>query len=136
VFILDWILLTVLIAGSRASFRIFAEIFRPRPHEFRRVLIYGAGGGGELIVREMLNNPALQRLPMGFVDDDRNKHATRIHGLPVFGDIRQIESLVREHRINEVIVSSAKIAGDGLARAVEVCGRLEVPIRTASVKLE
>jgi len=65
-------------------------------------------------VRELLNNHALERVPVGFVDDDRRKHATRIHGLPVFGGCEQLETLVREHGIAEVIVSSAKIHGNGL----------------------
>ena len=136
VFILDWLLLVVLIGGSRASFRFFAEEFRPKPVSFRRVLIYGAGDGGELILREILNNPALQRIPVGFVDDDRSKHQTRIHGLPVFGGGERIETLVRERGVTELIVSSAKIRGNGLDLATEACRKLEIPMRRSSFRLE
>lgn len=136
VFILDWLLLIVLLSGSRASFRFFTEIFRARPISFDRVLIYGAGDGGELIVRELLNNPALQRIPVGFIDDDRTKHQTRIHGLPVFGGTEQIELLVRDRAVSEVIVSSAKIRGDGLATVESACERLAVPVRRASFRIE
>ena len=112
------------------------EIFRGRPVSFAKVLVYGAGAGGELIVRELQNNPALERVPIGFVDDDRRKHATRIHGLPVFGGCEQLETLVREHGIAEVIVSSAKIHGNGLDAVTEVCGRLAVPLRRGVFRLE
>lgn len=136
VFLLDWLLLVVLLGGTRASFRFFAELFRPRPASFGRVLIYGAGDGGELIVREILNNGALQRVPVGFIDDDRGKHQTRIHGLPVLGGSDQIEAVVRERIVTEVIVSSAKIQGHSLGRVRETCERLGIPIRRASIHLE
>jgi UDP-GlcNAc:undecaprenyl-phosphate GlcNAc-1-phosphate transferase len=136
VFVLDWLLLLVLIGGSRVSFRIFGELFRVRPASFERVLIYGAGAGGELVVRELLNNSALRRVPVGFVDDDRTKHSTRIHGVPVFGGSEQIEGLVREHQITELIVSSPKILGNELAMAMTICGRLDVALRRAALRLE
>src|SRR2546426_3725766 len=136
VFLLDALLLLVLVGGSRLSFRLLGEMFRARPAYFAKVLIYGAGAGGELIVRELLNNPTLRRLPIGFVDDDRRKHATRIHGLPVFGGRDQIEALVRQHRVAEVIVSSAKIHGNGLEAVTELCGRLAGPLRRGAFRLE
>ncbi|MBI3636058.1 MAG: hypothetical protein HY216_07565 [Candidatus Rokubacteria bacterium] len=136
VFVLDWLLLVVLIGGSRASFRFFAEVFRPRRKHFGRVLIYGAGDGGELILREILNNPSLERVPIGFIDDDRNKHQTRIHGFPILGGSDRIEDIVSEREIGEVIISSQKIDGDGLGRVRDVCERLGIPVRRASFRLE
>ncbi len=136
VFILDWLLLLVLIAGSRVSFRLLAEVLRARPTSHVPVLIYGAGAGGELVVRELLNNPDLGRTPIGFVDDDRSKHATRIHGLPVFGGAEDLDRIVREHHVAEVIVSSAKIDGGALESAAEVCGRHAVALRRAALRLE
>jgi len=135
-FILDWLLLILLICSSRISFRLFAELFRPRPDSFQRVLIYGAGDGGELIVREILNNPSLQRVAVGFIDDDRSKHQTQIHRLPVFGGSEQIEALVRQSGVSEVIVSSSKIQGSALEAVSGVCDRLDVRIRRASIRLE
>jgi UDP-GlcNAc:undecaprenyl-phosphate GlcNAc-1-phosphate transferase len=136
VFILDWLLLIVLLGGSRASFRFLAEMFRLEPKSFQRVLIYGAGDGGELIVRELLNNPALQRVPIGFIDDDRGKHQTRIHGLPVFGGVEQLRELLSERRATELIVSSSKIRGNGLETVTEICHSFGVPVRRASFRLE
>jgi UDP-GlcNAc:undecaprenyl-phosphate GlcNAc-1-phosphate transferase len=136
IFVLDWLLLVVLVAGSRASFRLFGELLRPRPQSFQRVLIYGAGDGGELIVRELLNNPALQRVPIGFIDDDPSKDYTRIHGLPVFPTADQLEGVLRTRAVTELIVSSAKIQGQGLERVTEICHRLDVPVRRVFFRFE
>jgi UDP-GlcNAc:undecaprenyl-phosphate GlcNAc-1-phosphate transferase len=136
VFVLDGLLLIVLVGGSRASFRFFAELFRPRPASFSRVLIYGAGDGGELILREILNNASLQRVPVGFVDDDRSKHQTRIHGCPVFGGCDLIERVVREQDVSEVIVSSSRIQGKNLDLVAAVCRELNVRVTRAGLRLE
>jgi UDP-GlcNAc:undecaprenyl-phosphate/decaprenyl-phosphate GlcNAc-1-phosphate transferase len=137
VFLLDWLLLITLVAGSRVSFRVFGELLRPpRRPSADRVLVYGAGSGGELIVREILNNVTLQRVPVGFIDDDRNKHHTRIHGLPVLGGSEQLETIVRDRRVNEVIVSSTTIGPDRLETVTQVCRRLEVVVRHASLRLD
>ena len=49
------------------------------------MLIYGAGDGGELVLRELRNNSDWKYTPVGFVDDDPFKKDKVIHGLPVFG---------------------------------------------------
>jgi UDP-GlcNAc:undecaprenyl-phosphate GlcNAc-1-phosphate transferase len=136
VFILDWVLLTGLLAGSRASFRLFGELFRGQPASFTRVVIYGAGDGGALIVRELLNNPDLRRVPVGFVDDDRDKHQRLIHGVPVLGSGEDIATIVRDRDVEEVIVSSAKINGNGFDRFRDACDQLGVAVRRASLQLE
>lgn len=136
IFVLDWLLLLVLVGGSRVSFRLFGELLRQRPQSFQSVLIYGAGDGGELIVRELLNNRELQRVPIGFIDDDPGKHHTRIHGLSVFPAGDQLEGMLRARAVTELIVSSAKIQGKGLERVTEICQRLDVPVRRASFRFE
>jgi UDP-GlcNAc:undecaprenyl-phosphate GlcNAc-1-phosphate transferase len=136
VFVLDGLLLIVLVGGSRASFRFFAELFRARPESFSRVLIYGAGDGGDMVLREILNNGSLQRVPVGFVDDDRSKHQTRIHGYPVFGGSELIERLVREQDVSEVIVSSSRIEGKTLEVAAATCRALNVRVSRAALRLE
>ena len=136
VFVLDWLLLVILVVASRGSFRFLAEMFRPGRDSHVRVLIYGAGHGGELIVREIINNASHQRIPVGFIDDDRSKHRTSIHGVPVLGGLDQLEALVHARGAGEVIVSSEKINDNGLAQAQEVCQKLDVPLRRLSVRLE
>ena len=136
VFVLDGVFLFTLVVGSRVSFRVFAETLRARPPSDQRVLIYGAGAGGELVAREILNNPGLQRIPVGFIDDDRSKHRTRIHGLPVLGCHEDIASLLRRHGVQEVIISSSKIGGGALEALTAVCNELNVAVRQASLRLE
>jgi UDP-GlcNAc:undecaprenyl-phosphate GlcNAc-1-phosphate transferase len=136
VFVLDWLLLVLLVCGSRVSFRLLGEVFRRPPEGFRRVLIYGAGDGGELALRELRNNPDLKREPVGFVDDDRAKIRTGIHGVPVLGDLDAVEALVTTHRIDEVVIASRKIPPERLRQLQAICTAQGISLVRASVRIE
>ncbi len=136
VFILDWLLLLVGLAASRASFRLFAEVLRPSRDGFRRVLVYGAGDGGELTLRELRNNAGLRREPVGFLDDDRTKVGTRIHEVPVLGGLEAAEELLAQYRIGEVIVASDKIPVERVRHLEAICAARSVPVVHAALRIE
>ncbi len=136
VFVLDWLLLVVLLSGSRVSFRLLGELLRPGREDFRRVLIYGAGDGGELTLRELRKNKALRREPVGFVDDDPAKLGTRIHEVPVLGDLTAIGRLLDDHRVGEVIVASEKVAPDRVRQLETVCAASGVPVSRMILRIE
>jgi UDP-GlcNAc:undecaprenyl-phosphate GlcNAc-1-phosphate transferase len=136
VFVLDWLLLIVLVSGSRLSFRALAEILRPRGDEADHVLIYGAGDGGVMVLRELVNNHDLRRRAVAFLDDDRSKHRTRILGVPVVGGPECLEDTINGHRIVEVIVSSPKISPERFVEVAERCEALGVSCVRASIRWE
>ena len=68
VFIIDAISMFLLLAGSRMAFRLFRQLVPAvSKQNGRRVLIYGAGDGGELLLRELRNNRELRLAPIGFL---------------------------------------------------------------------
>ncbi|MGH7264858.1 MAG: hypothetical protein ACREMB_08375 [Candidatus Rokuibacteriota bacterium] len=136
VFVLDWLLLVVLLSASRASFRLLEQMLRPANTDFRRVLIYGAGDGGELTLRELRQNLRLQREPVGFLDDDRAKVGTRIHGVPVLAGLDHAADLLAAHRVGEVIVASDKITAERVRRLETICAPRGVTVVRATIRLE
>src|SRR6185503_18599416 len=89
VLVMDGLILTVGISGTRISFRLlrsWAARFQSPPAG-KRVLIYGAGDGGELLLRELMQNRELGLTAVGFVDDDPQKEGRLIHGVRVLGSI-------------------------------------------------
>src|ERR1044071_5554473 len=66
VFIVDAILMFMLLAGSRMAFRLFRRLLPTQvATDGCRVLIYGAGDGGEILPREMQDNRRLQYPAVG-----------------------------------------------------------------------
>jgi UDP-GlcNAc:undecaprenyl-phosphate GlcNAc-1-phosphate transferase len=133
---MDWLLIVILLSTSRVSFRLLGETLRPESGHYQRVLIYGAGDGGELMLRELRHNPALRREAVGFLDDDRSKAGSRIHEVPVLAGLDQIAAVLAEHRVGEVIVSSVKIPRERIERLESICAAQGVAVVRASIRLE
>src|SRR5262249_61597224 len=95
-------------AGSRLSFRMLRAAIVGRAKagpDAKPVLIYGAGDGGEHIMREILNNHWDRDSPVGFIDDDERKAGRLIHGFRIFGS-DQLTALIQAYNVEDVIVSS------------------------------
>lgn len=137
VFVVDGIILLLLLLGSRMAFRLIRE-FLPAgaPVDGRRVLIYGAGDGGEMVLRELRNNSALNYRPVGFVDDDPLKKDKVINGLQVFDANGSLADICREKSIQEILISSPKISKKALERVREVCRTGNIELKRAELKIE
>lgn len=84
-----------------------------------RVLIVGAGSGGQVLARELRNNPRWKLWPVGFADDDPSKHGRIIHGLPVLGDTEDLPTLVRKEEIEVIVVAIPSASSHDHARLVQ-----------------
>lgn len=105
IFVIDWFLTTGLLLGTRGSFRLFVDIMKRKTLAGDAVLIYGAGRGGEILLREILNNPSLGIKPMGFIDDDPLKSGKKLQGYPIMGSFSNLDKLIKEQQVNGLLLS-------------------------------
>jgi UDP-GlcNAc:undecaprenyl-phosphate GlcNAc-1-phosphate transferase len=129
VFIIDAVLLVMAIVATRVSFRMLGRIAARTGTRARRVAIYGAGNRGQLLVREMLANPAWERNPVAFVDDDQMKRRLRIMGVPVRGAIDDLDALIADLALDELVISPAAIDAAIESRLRAVCAARGVTVR-------
>jgi FlaA1/EpsC-like NDP-sugar epimerase len=129
VFIIDSLLLIFFMGGSRLARRLYHGV--RQVHRGKRVLIYGAGDAGEMIVRDIKNNGALYDYePIGFIDDSASKIGQRIHGLPVLGSRQDLPKILRSHKIAEVLLAIPS-ASPALVRQILTALELfKIPIKT------
>ena len=111
VFVIDAILLAVAISASRVSFRAMNLVAATRSKRSSRILVYGAGAYGQLLVREMRANAAWNMNPVAFIDDDPMKARKWIVGVPVSGALAELEHTVQRLSVDEVILSSPAVNG-------------------------
>jgi FlaA1/EpsC-like NDP-sugar epimerase len=130
--IISTMLTTFWVSGSRLGIRILFMLISRKEiaMNLRPVLIAGAGAAGALAVRELQNNMHLGIKPIGFVDDDPLKIGKRIHGVPVFGCLRDIPRVAREHRISEVIIAMPTVHGKVVREVLQYCSDARVPSKT------
>jgi len=132
VFMIDWLMTFVLVSGARILFRLYKEFFANMRPGQRRVLIFGAGDAGELVLREIRNNRELAYKPVGFIDDDKGKLYRIIHGVKVLGTGRELEGLLARHRIDELVLAIPAPNRKRMAEIYEVCDKAKVPYREIS----
>ena len=135
VFVVDALLLTTAIVGTRLSFRTMSLVAAVRNKRSRRVLVYGAGNFGQLLVREMRANAAWNMNPVVFIDDDPAKVHRWIGGVPVRGAIDHLEATIRRYSVDEVVLSSPAINGSLEVRIREVCAQLDRPVRRFQMQI-
>ncbi|MCU1266132.1 MAG: glycosyl transferase [Acidobacteria bacterium] len=137
VFVLDGLLMFMLLAGSRLAFRLFRKVL-PVAHDGtgRRVLIYGAGDGGELFLRELRNNREWKYSPVGFLDDDPAKAKKVIHGLKVLGGSNDLVAVCRAQRIDEVLISSSQMSAQRVQELLESCRAEDIVLKQMRVHIE
>lgn len=136
VFLIHAILLLMLIGLSRVSFRALEQLFRLHVRGGRPVVVYGAGQAGLMVLREVIENRDLDWRVVAFIDDARDKHRTRIHGIPVAGGLDALEEVLSTFAPDRVIVSSAKVPPQRVAELTERCRPFGSRVVRASIRFE
>jgi UDP-GlcNAc:undecaprenyl-phosphate/decaprenyl-phosphate GlcNAc-1-phosphate transferase len=134
VFVIDWLLFTALLVGTRISFALLTDWFARLPRaDSTRVLIVGADDRGELVLRSIQRDPAYRAV--GFLDNTPSKQQRRMRGVPVLGSARDILSVAVATGAHEVIVATPLPAGLEHDRFVYLCHELGVECRDATMFL-
>ena len=129
VFVLYPILLTMLLGGPRLLYR-WTKDHRVYLGTGQRVLIAGAGQGGELLVRDIFSHGEGQFHPVAFVDDNRRKTGLEIHGVRVVGTFQDIPAIVERLDIELVLLAMPSAKSTTVRRVVELSEAAGVPVRT------
>jgi FlaA1/EpsC-like NDP-sugar epimerase len=132
IWIVDVLLLLAFVTGSRLLARTIIE--RPAAGSVvargKEVIIVGAGDAAQLILREMLKNPALGYTPIGLVDDNPRKKNLRLHGVRVLGTTDELPHLLHDRRPDELLIAIPSASGDQRERVVEIARAAKVPVKT------
>jgi UDP-GlcNAc:undecaprenyl-phosphate GlcNAc-1-phosphate transferase len=128
VLIVDAVLVSVLIVGARVFLVWLFDWADSRGTAGeRRAVIVGAAGQGLAAIRYLRNVTPVPYLPLGFIDDDRGKRYRRLAGLPILGDISELERIVEQNDVQTIVIASTDV--DDVKRVREICLRIGIECR-------
>jgi FlaA1/EpsC-like NDP-sugar epimerase len=128
VFFMDAILLLIFLGGARLLRRLIAD--GPRTTSGKRVLVYGAGDAGELIVRDMKGDRDHPYEPVGFVDDNAGKIGLRIHGVPVLGTRHDLPAILARSKADEILLAMPNVEPSVVREIMRALDAFDIPIKT------
>jgi UDP-GlcNAc:undecaprenyl-phosphate GlcNAc-1-phosphate transferase len=135
VFVIYGALLFLLLSVSRASFRLIGEFVARRRQIGERLVIYGAGAAALVAMREVGARRQPYRV-LGYIDDDPNKHRTRVHGYAVLGGFAKLSLMVRSGEVDAVLVSCRTLGGQREQELLELMGAHHCRLKRLLVSIE
>jgi FlaA1/EpsC-like NDP-sugar epimerase len=143
-FLIDALLTIFLIGGFRLAIRLYFTYRKKGEFPFylwgksidggkkkKRVLIIGAGGAGEKILREIKDNKELMHYEaVGFLDDNPQTIHQSIHGVKVLDRIEGVAAAVEGLSIDEIIIAIPSAPEAEMRRIIDLCQKTGVNCKT------
>jgi len=146
VFIIDWCFTIFLVSIFRLTVRLYYDhfegnatgrasidlvhLFRKKQSGQKKLLIIGAGNCGEKIFREIKNSAALHYQVAGFIDDNPAKRGLKIHGIPVLGNLEEINAVIKRLKIQELLIAIPSATSGVMRQIVDTCKQTGLPFKT------
>jgi UDP-GlcNAc:undecaprenyl-phosphate GlcNAc-1-phosphate transferase len=136
IFLIDWLITTGAILGTRGFFRLTGDAMKRNALSGEQVLIYGAGRGGEILLREILHNKRLKVKPVGFIDDDPLKTGKKLQGYAVMGTFDDLEDLVVQTSISSLLISFRENDSARMQTIRSFCMQNNLNLKQFSIHIE
>ena len=132
---------SVIAAGAVLSFLGFGALrFQRRLFAFHRssakeqgaidrILVFGAGDAGAMVLRDLTAHPRLGLRAVGMVDDDPRKRGLAIADVRVMGNRMDIPRLVERLHATQVLFAVPSATGELVAEVAAICEEAEVRMR-------
>ncbi len=123
-----WLYATAFISAGRGALYWSQRQERVAGEGLRPTLIVGAGRVGRLTAQRLAQMPQLGLKPVGFLDKEPLAEDAEGPPLPVLGASWDLEQVVREHDVEQVIITFSTAPNDVLLRLVRRCEELGVAV--------
>jgi exopolysaccharide biosynthesis polyprenyl glycosylphosphotransferase len=107
--LLSWGFVFLFVGGARFFLRRIVYHLRQRGYFLHPTLIIGANEEGKALAEQLQAWPTSGLQLLGFVEDALRPGAEVLNGLRVLGPTRELETLVRQHRVGELVVATTAL---------------------------
>lgn len=120
----------LLMFSLRALYRLFRRMTSKTGEGYRSAVIIGAGDAGNLLLKEINQNPNLRYRVVGFVDDYKKKYM--IEGLSILGTTQELKQIKEKYHIEVALIAMRKVSKQQLREIVDLCQKAELPVQMMS----
>lgn len=133
VYVVSFVFEVAFVGGNRFSYRILRRIKQnkslTRQDDHNRVLIIGCGSTASLIATEIKTHPSQYGHLIGYISDDDAKYGQTIAGIKVLGNRYDILSIVKRHKVDEVIVAMPTATKEQTKEILDECKRTGAKVK-------
>lgn len=122
-----WLLMILTVSFGRFLHAIVQGWLRASGIGEDRVVIVGTGDIAQLVLERIRSSPRLGYRPVGFVVDEGEVES--VDGVPVVGQVDDIARVIRNHRVDEVIVALPTLSHRRLVDIISRCRGARIGIR-------
>ena len=119
----------VLVAFMRWMIGATLARIRKSGGNLQRVLVVGAGDLGRQVVERLGLHKEYGFVVVGFLDDDPGRQQRSIQGVPVLGTTRELEKVVKDERVDQVMIALPLEAHYRTVKLVRRAGQLLVDVK-------
>jgi len=147
VFVIDWCFTIFFISGFRVCIRLyferltedqslisalksFVKLIGSKSSDNKRLIIIGAGDGGEKIYRELRDNVKLCYDVVAFLDDNTAKVGKKIHGIPVMGSTSELKAIADKVKADEALIAIPSATSSQMRNIVSQCKASGIDFKT------
>jgi FlaA1/EpsC-like NDP-sugar epimerase len=130
VLILDPLLLTLMMGGSRFAYRAWKEnqLYGTSLKQGSPVIILGAGDAAVALVKDLARST--QWRVVGLLDDDKSTFGREVHGIKVHGVINHLVEIYERLQVRHVIVAMPSAHHQKRRQAIELANSLGLEVLT------
>ena len=125
-------LLIVLTGGIRFSYRIIRAIINQFTYDRRKgvAMIVGGGDASRMLIDEMQRNKNYADVRVAcIIDDNKEKHGTRIRNIPIVGGRTKIKEMADKYLVTEIIIAIPSASKETIAKIVTECQKTGCDIK-------
>jgi FlaA1/EpsC-like NDP-sugar epimerase len=116
--------------GLRYGWRLVMDRRRrPRSEGRRRVIVFGAGDGGQQAIRAMLRDPNSPYIPVALLDDDPDRRNLSIQGVRVVGDRRALCDAAERYDADTLLVAVPSAAASLVRELIDLAVPVMLEVR-------
>jgi FlaA1/EpsC-like NDP-sugar epimerase len=132
VWVSSYLISLTLVSGVRLVLLALGNRTKPlkpiKTNTRERVLVYGAGSAGAIVVKEAQRDRNAHWDIVGFIDDNKEKHGLILSGVKILGDRSDLGAIIHSYNVDKLLIAMPSLPRKALRELVDELQVYKIPI--------